>query len=169
MGSSAFLEAGSSAHAATVVKTEARTIAKRDSAKSDRQIDVAHPVGMAFIPAPYIGVSFEIAQSIWSDNFKVSEAENSDFRGNLLLSVNKRTETVMAAYEVWAPNDPFEWTQCILETEDREEAKAKAQALLDAGRFRFIATDHNGKTILSNDPERRRRLSDLSNEPSCLL
>lgn len=59
----------------------------------------------------------------------------------------------MAAYEVWATNDPFEWTQCLLETDDREQAKAKAQSLFEARKFRFIAIDHNGKTIWSNDPD----------------
>jgi hypothetical protein len=59
----------------------------------------------------------------------------------------------MAAYEVWTSNDPREWTICYLETDDREEAQTKAQALVDSLRFRFVAIDHLGKTIWSNDPD----------------
>ncbi|MER9653744.1 hypothetical protein NKJ26_09520 [Mesorhizobium sp. M0152] len=59
----------------------------------------------------------------------------------------------MAAYEVWATNDPFEWTQCLLETDDRQQATAKAQALFESNKFRFIAIDHDGNTIWSNDPD----------------
>ena len=55
-------------------------------------------------------------------------------------------------YEVWASNDPSDWTHCIAKTNDREEAKARAQQLIDAHKFRFVAIDRFGKTIWSNDP-----------------
>jgi hypothetical protein len=59
----------------------------------------------------------------------------------------------MPDYEVWTSNEPAHWTLCHLETDDRLEAQDKAQALVDSCRFRFVAIDHNGKTIWSNDPD----------------
>lgn len=59
----------------------------------------------------------------------------------------------MALYEVWATNDPFEWTQRLLETEDRQLARAKAGDLVEGRRFRFVAIDRDGVTIWSNDPD----------------
>lgn len=59
----------------------------------------------------------------------------------------------MAVYEVWATNDPFEWTQLFLETEDRDAAIGKAQKLMDGRKFKYIAIDENGKTIWPDDPE----------------
>ncbi len=59
----------------------------------------------------------------------------------------------MSEYEVWATNDAFVWKHCLLRTDDRDEAKNKAQNLVDAGKFRFVAIDRHGLTIWSNDPE----------------
>lgn len=59
----------------------------------------------------------------------------------------------MAEYSVWATNDPFVWTQMLLETDVRQVAFDKAQEVHDKKRFKFIAIDRNGKTIWSNDPE----------------
>jgi len=73
--------------------------------------------------------------------------------GNLESLTAELIEVEMAKYEVWATNAPFEWTQLRLETDDREKAMNKAHEILEKGRFRFIAVDHNGTTIWSNDPE----------------
>ncbi|TPK82663.1 MULTISPECIES: hypothetical protein [unclassified Mesorhizobium] len=59
----------------------------------------------------------------------------------------------MAVYQVWASNSEDEWTYCFLETEDREEAKNKAQEIFESRRFLFLAIDKDGKTIWSNDPD----------------
>ena len=59
----------------------------------------------------------------------------------------------MAAYEVWATNNRDEWEHCLLETDDRTAAIDKAQRLVDARRFHWVAIDHKGETIWSNDPD----------------
>jgi len=58
----------------------------------------------------------------------------------------------VTAYEVWASNDEAEWTRLIFETDARDLAFGKAQELFDAGRFKWIAVDHDGRTVWSNDP-----------------
>lgn len=59
----------------------------------------------------------------------------------------------MPSYEVWATNDNGGWTQCLLETADKQAAIDKAQVTVDSGRFQWVAIDCDGRTIWSNDPE----------------
>ena len=60
----------------------------------------------------------------------------------------------MGAYEVWGTSDPNEWPgKPVLETDDRQEALRKADSLIHNSGFRFVAVDHLGRTIWSNDPD----------------
>ncbi len=65
----------------------------------------------------------------------------------------------MSEYEVWTSNNVTAWTMLHLETDDREAAKARADALIASGVFRFVAIDRissiTGRrtTIWSNDPD----------------
>jgi hypothetical protein len=57
----------------------------------------------------------------------------------------------VAIYEVWATNEVDQWTTCVLETDDRDEAIEAAETHRIHSGYRFIALDRLGKTIWTND------------------